>query len=761
MGTNGGAAVYNYGTVIIEGGSFTSVGGYALNNQASGNMTVSDAYVKGGIYNCGDLTLNDTEVLQHISGRHAIYNWAAKTVINGGVFDSISGNELILADGQDSSVVINSGVFNKTAKSWLFGAATGKNISFVINDGVFNGYVNLPENTVDTIRPYGDPITVNGGSFNFDPTKWLASDHSYVMSDGRYLVLPEAKLETRAEGFYYNETDTFYITNADGLFAFAAAINAVAPYTASEYDNATVLLMNDIDLGGREWIPIGDDRSQRTEFHGIFDGQGHTISNITITKKTDRDDENKSSYGFFGNLKGTVKNLTVDAVSISGAPKFIGALVGRMNGGLVENCHVTNSYVTCNNWTIGGLVGQFNDGKISGCSVKNTTVEGYGAVGGIVGVALNSGDRVIENCAVENCQIKQNGSFGGDFDNMFGAIVGALYSGTLTINVNGCIAKDNNINSVCGHVESGDTLIVDGAVSATCEKELVDAIKAGKTVVLYNDIVLNSAISISNASFVLDGNGHTVTMSESCTNTYALFDITGGNATFKNIIFDGINGGAVLRTVGVEAVIDNITAKNGNHTQQQGLLRLLGKSTITNSTFENNICSMVITFNYDGANNDPQILDNCVFEGNTCSTTAVVYYVKGAGATINANKFLNNTVNTSGNGATVYMGFTENNVITNNIFDGNHVNLTGTSKRATGGLMIGYKAVITGNSFINNTITAERATGNDVCASVYYTDIDLSGNYWGGHAPVAGDDYSIEYDNYKVIINDYLTTYGE
>jgi hypothetical protein len=72
--------------------------------------------------------------------------------------------------------------------------------------------------------------------------------------------------------------------------------------------------------------------------------------------------------------------------------------------------------------------------------------------------------------------------------------------------------------------------------------------------------------------------------------------------------------------------------------------------------------------------------------------------------------------------------------------------------------MIGYEATISGNAFVDNTITAEgRQLGNDVCASPYYTDIDLSGNYWGGGAPVEGDDYYKEYDNYEVIINDYLT----
>ena len=106
------------------------------------------------------------------------------------------------------------------------------------------------------------------------------------------------------------------------------------------------------------------------------------------------------------------------------------------------------------------------------------------------------------------------------------------------------------------------------------------------------------------------------------------------------------------------------------------------------------------TYNFDAdtgnaALNEAFSLDNCVFENNTCSTIGVVYYAGGSAANINGNKFLNNKVNTS-NGATLYMGFKTNCTITNNIFDSNAV--TATSKRSSGGLMIGNAAVITGNN---------------------------------------------------------------
>ena len=305
------------------------------------------------------------------------------------------------------------------------------------------------------------------------------------------------------------------------------------------------------------------------------------------------------------------------------------------------------------------------------------------------------------------------------------------------------------------------TIVGPQPVSTT--EELAAAIKAGGNYVLANDIAVTERLVMKDTpNFTLDGKGYTI--SQNFNNEFAIFDdIHATTATFKNIVFDGLNGGAAMRSIGGTKTvvnIDNITVQNCNHTQVQGLLRLTGKSTIKNSTFKNNTCSMVVSLNYDGANSDPQVVENCVFENNTCSATAVVYYVKGAGATINGNKFVGNTVSVTGanNAATLYMGFTENNVITNNLFENNTVN-AGTSKRVSGGLMIGHAATITGNAFVGNTVNAANANlGNDVCASVYYAAIDLSGNYWGGNAPVEGDDYYKEYSNYELIINDYLTT---
>ena len=571
-----------------------------------------------------------------------------------------------------------------------------------------------------------------------------------------------------ADGVTTDADGNYHILNAAGLKWVSTNVNTMEYYvnqSANIFDNKTVYLEADIDLNGAEWRPIGDYAFSRTSFNGVFDGQNHTISNFKVTNPVSWTEKvTEASYGFFGNVKGTVKNLTIKKATVTPeGGRYSAALVGRLhNGGTIENCHVEESSVTINHWQVGGLVGQNNNGNIKGCSIIGSIITGYAAVGAIVGMDMKAGEHTIENCSVLETALVQNESFGESYDASYGLAVGLVNSSDIILHLNNVYVENNTIkcdaaNTHVGDIAAGAKVYVNGSMAVTTAEQLEAAIKAGGEYILMNDVAMTEKI-YENVDFTLDGNGYTISQAEGSTNTYALFDSVTGKFTIKNVKFAGIKGGAVLRTIGAETTLDNVTIEGAETTQVQGLLRLVGKSTIKNCIFKNNTCSMVITHNYDTGNQNPQVVENCLFEGNTCNGTAVIYYVKGESATINGNKFIGNnvTVSEGNNAATVYMGFTENNVITNNVFQNNTVNV-GTSKRVAGGLMIGYDAVITGNAFVGNTVNGENAKGNDVCASVYYTDINLSGNYWGGGAPVENDDYYKEYNNHEVIINDYLT----
>ena len=489
-----------------------------------------------------------------------------------------------------------------------------------------------------------------------------------------------------------------------------------------------------------------------------------------------------------------LKNVVIDGVTFTGNggydPQGYGNAINlsgeniKVDGLTLKNCVLSNSennarllYKTesttrVHNYDYNGETFTFSP------TLKDITITDCTFNGGYMGLELretenititnnefNVADRNILLPANTNCtytgQIIITGNVSNNAKQRFVRADGTGDAEVVITNntLNNYIADDADYIKVSN---GNNVTIQDNNLCVSTSAGLQNAMKVGGEIKLINDITLTESSYIKNANFVLDGNGKTIYQDAQCTFDYALIDTYGvGNIVIKDLTFDGIKGGAVLRTAGGVLTMDNVVVQNCEHTKPiYGMFRLIGKNVIKNSTFIDNQCISVITFNTEGdGNTDPQLVQNCEFSRNTCSTTAVVHYSTGGGITLDGNKFLSNKVTTT-NGATVYLGFKKNCTVTNNVFKENIV--TATSKRSSGGLMVGNNAIVTGNAFVDNivTVNGETGYGNNVCASVYYSSIDLSGNYWGGGAPVLGDDYYQEYNNNTVIINDYLTTYN-
>ena len=135
--------------------------------------------------------------------------------------------------------------------------------------------------------------------------------------------------------------------------------------------------------GGDGWIPIGGDGSIFTSaafaaanpFLAIFDGNGHTVSNLFI------DTDSPILVGLFGYSFIGIGNLGLIDVDVTGA-ELTGGLVG-FNRGLILGCYVTGRVSAADN--VGGLAGMnFFDGAIRG-SYSTAYVSGDDDVGGLVG----------------------------------------------------------------------------------------------------------------------------------------------------------------------------------------------------------------------------------------------------------------------------------------------------------------------------------------------------------------------------------------
>ena len=176
--------------------------------------------------------------------------------------------------------------------------------------------------------------------------------------------------------------------------------------------NKNFKLIDNISLQGMNWSPLGNNLDDSTCFSGVFDGNGHTISEVNVTSKQSAAwDGFKNSYnyaGLFGTVTGTVKNLVLQncSVSVSDADLarrgdvYAGVLAGA-NFGTVKNVTVSDSSVSATAWLIasaGGIVGS-NVGTVDTCKAERVIVsalsEGWTANAG--GIAGASGDRLYWN----------------------------------------------------------------------------------------------------------------------------------------------------------------------------------------------------------------------------------------------------------------------------------------------------------------------------------------------------------------------------
>ena len=146
----------------------------------------------------------------------------------------------------------------------------------------------------------------------------------------------------------------------DGWYELTNAGNVewIGDYVQNVAINPNVKMMNDIDFTGVSFRMIG--RNSGRKFNGVFDGQGHRITNLTLEDVTENA---KSVLGFFAWVRGgsTIKNLIMDSSCYFHGYKRVSAFVGvtQVNsGGAVNilNC-VNEATVKANDNPAGAFVG--------------------------------------------------------------------------------------------------------------------------------------------------------------------------------------------------------------------------------------------------------------------------------------------------------------------------------------------------------------------------------------------------------------------
>lgn len=146
-----------------------------------------------------------------------------------------------------------------------------------------------------------------------------------------------------------------------------------------------VVLDSDLTLADPSFLPI-------PTFGGSFDGQGHTIHNVSIT-------DSLSPAGLFGVVQagGSVRSLhVVGTVTPSGDGRSVGGIAGE-NNGAIEKCSFTGT--VSGQVYVGGIVGHTGaSGSILACETRGAVI-GDSMTGGITG--YNEG--LLADCTNSAC----------------------------------------------------------------------------------------------------------------------------------------------------------------------------------------------------------------------------------------------------------------------------------------------------------------------------------------------------------------------
>ena len=264
-------------------------------------------------------------------------------------------------------------------------------------------------------------------AIRYTPPYTSLGDHLYQISaidrSGKVLARSGSLVYHLGAGSY---ADPIEIGNVEELLAIGSGSYAVTFGKATVQAPLCYKLIKDLDLSGTDFSPIGvSDSKTKTPFRGVFDGNGHKITGLHMTKCN-----NYAAYGLFSATeKAVVKNLTLEDASmiydknsgVSGKGIQLGLLIGSAESTYVDNCHVTGTIdvltddvATIDDYrlSVGGVVGCATSGAVTCCSFSGEIKAQYGWVyaGGIVGESSSTSPKfALLNCAA-NAAVEATGT---------------------------------------------------------------------------------------------------------------------------------------------------------------------------------------------------------------------------------------------------------------------------------------------------------------------------------------------------------------
>ena len=529
------AGFYAYFTMTggsIRGCAAAAGGGVCLTNSASfamgGNALIADCISTDG-GSCGGGGIGaDLYALVALSGNAVIQNFTAQhgggvylndatltmsenasvtgcnSIAGGGV--SARGNAtesdppVFIMEGSssitDCTALNGGGIFVSTSggKVSLSGSAKIKNCRTVKRDGVdfpnvTGGGVHVSSGSFEMSGGSIESCTaVNGGDSVFVCT---GGNGKFTMTGGTVDGSITMPYTVGNNPVYMDGLGTavspYQISTADQLKLFRDIVNGAGGQTQNR--GAYAVLTADIDLNNEPWTPIGTDRD--SAYTGTFDGQGHTVKNLSVTVNGQ-----PGRAGLFGCVKdGSIRKLTVaGSVSCTANQGWCGGIAGYAMDETIENC-ASLCTVSCTgiDARVGGIVGLvdynsrtliirdcYNIGKITGRSDN-----GSGDTGGICGFYM-----------------------GGKISNCYnvGEITGSGYVSKIAVS-----AFNNNRPTNCYYLSDTDTDLNGTAKTAAefANGDVLEELKAGRNDSPWDSCQYVAAAKITLPVFKGQGDEHT------------------------------------------------------------------------------------------------------------------------------------------------------------------------------------------------------------------------------------------------------------
>lgn len=428
-------------------------------NTITGNKLLDDseANIWLGKYTSGQLTISVTGSLS--GSKIGVSSADAPTVghsfvfttgysdYNSGVTPStyfVGDNFTVISDNGEAALAVGGGLISKEIY---------EDVKFELDRT--NVYYDLPEDSWRTINVKakldGEEITLSsiklkllnkGDLVKESSTNTIVVDRDFLFDDTYVLQVEGVYKGTSYRGNFdisYTKGDNFLtltepptsgsynIGSVESFEKFGNMVNSGA-----KFDNVELYLQKDIVLPENFEMIGGASQSATNKFHGVLDGNGHSITIRSVASGT------TSIFGLVEKKDTVIRNIVIEGeVTTSG--DFYGLCNYLDTQAKIENC-INRCKITSTNGKAAGFAGSGNNSAVFINCRNEADISGKNYVGGLVAECSNA---KFDGC-VNTGNITATGNYaGGITGKLFGSIVNSVNTGN--------VQAQNYVGGICGH----------------------------------------------------------------------------------------------------------------------------------------------------------------------------------------------------------------------------------------------------------------------------------------------------------------------